>query len=72
MHGYGTWSMTGMGFWWILLLGLVFVGVWFLVSASTRNRNTQDESPKQILHKRYARGEIDRDTFEHMLADLNK
>ena len=39
--------------------------------ASTRGRmNGGRESAEEILRRRYAKGEIDRETYQRMLADL--
>jgi len=67
-HDYGLWMMAGPLFW-IIVIGLI---VWAVV---TRSRRTgvppvPEESPLDILKKRYARGEITREQFEQMKKDL--
>jgi putative membrane protein len=74
MNGYGDM----MNYWgggvvmWILLLILVGLLVYFLVRASGTGgwRPTQNETPLDILKKRYARGEITGEQFEEMKKDL--
>ncbi len=75
MHGNGWWPMAwpmfGMAMWWILLLLLIFA-VWYFASGKGSGSAAPPETPEEILKKRYAKGEIDRDTYEKMLADLRK
>ncbi len=76
MH-FGNMSGWGMGFWWIG--GLIMMGlfIWLIFNVSGRNRNNYfpptfrtTESPLDILKKRYARGEINKEEFENMSKDL--
>lgn len=80
MWGYGySWPMMfWMAVWnlfWLVLLGLA---IWALVRWLTRftsERTRRDGSPAgpsalEILRQRYARGEIDTETFEHMRERL--
>lgn len=79
-NGPGSWGAgMGSGFWgflpfsfggWIniLLIGLI---VYVTVRLFLRNHaTTGPESVEHILKKRYARGEIDRDDYERMKAEL--
>jgi putative membrane protein len=77
MMGYGMMGGYGFG-----LIGLIFnvaiiVGfVWLVVWAVRRFTNgtagtsSGSVSPREILQARYARGEITRDQYREMLADL--
>jgi putative membrane protein len=68
MDGYwGSWF--GMGIWWIVLLGIVVAAVW----AGSRRREPPvgSESALDVLKKRYARGEINRDEYEQMKRVLS-
>lgn len=59
--------MGWMGMWIVPLL--IGVTVWVLL----KNRNGRDrpgETPEQIVKGRYAKGEIDRETYQRMLGDL--
>lgn len=65
MHNFdmNNWNMYGFG--WIFWLVIIALVVWFVISIlSTKNKNTHDESPLEILKKRFARGEITREEFE--------
>lgn len=58
--GYGWMDGRGMlfmGFFWILILCL---GIWFITWMIRREKTGQlQETPRQILDRRYASGEID-------------
>jgi putative membrane protein len=74
MDGYGHM----MDYWgggmvmWLLLLVVVGVLIYFLVRASQTGgfRATPQETPLDILKKRYARGEITKEQFDEMKKDL--
>ena len=68
MMGYGY----GGGFMWLIILILVGVGIYILlqVSKSKGSGDSIDEQPLDILNKRYARGEIDKEEFEQKKRDL--
>lgn len=66
MYGYGT------GWWWmalmpVLWLVLIAVIVWAIVRLTQRSGRehptTHQESPAEILDRRFARGEIDEDGY---------
>lgn len=61
-----------MGLWWIILLVLIGVVVWFAASAARRSGLPGEESPEAAAKRRYARGEIDRETYQRLLEDLRK
>jgi len=71
-NGHGS-IMGGMWFfsilfWVLIIAGVVFITRWFL----ERNNKTSsvNESALDVLKKRYAKGEIDRETFEQMKKDI--
>lgn len=74
MWGY---DMTGMG-WWMMIssviwLVLVAIAVWAFarwVTRPTQSNASSSPSATEILRQRFARGEIDSDTFERMRRQL--
>lgn len=71
MHWNGSWHMGWMSLWWILIVAVLVLVIWCARSA-TRRRDISLESPEQVLKRRYAKGEVDREAYERMLADLRK
>ena len=81
-YSYGPWMMWGHGFGWfwpfMLIIPIIFIiGIIFLIRrlivTADRNRTMKtEESALDILRKRYARGEIDRDEFQQKRDDLNQ
>jgi putative membrane protein len=77
MWGY---NMTGMGWWMIISsliwFGLIAVAVWAFArwasrpSQPTASSASPGPSATEILRQRFARGEIDNDTFERMRQQL--
>jgi putative membrane protein len=69
-YGYGMGGWFGMGLWWILLVVLVVVfGAW-VFKRTGDSSSAPRESARDILDKRYARGEIGRDEYEQKKRDL--
>ena len=73
--GYGGWG--GLGSWlgpvfMLAFWALVIIGVVFLVRYLVRQGRTlgHQESALEILKRRYARGEIEKDEFEAKRKDL--
>jgi len=59
---------------WLIALVLVLVLVWQLVVHRGPTDGSESDSGRaeEILRRRYARGEIDRETYERMLTDLRR
>jgi putative membrane protein len=83
--GYGPGMMGwGYGGWFSSIIGIIFLiavvaGVFFLIrwiiSASTKQGSHESgagDSALEILRKRYARGEINKEEFEEKKKDLEK
>lgn len=69
MHdGYGGWMFGGM--WTFSLLFWVFVIVGVLLLVKWLQKQNTNETALEILKKRYARGEIDKETFERMKKEI--
>ena len=56
---------------------LLVVIIWFIITYTNKNQNKSsnqnpiNESPMDILKKRYARGEITKEEFEERSKDLS-
>lgn len=68
MMNYGF----GGGFMWIIFLVLIGVVIYFLFQASKSKSSDHSvmETPLDILKKRYAKGEITKEEFDRMKADI--
>ena len=83
-YGYGSGMMRGLGFPFgmhtlgggilmLLFWGAIIGGGVLLVASLTRQKAApvgRDETPLEILKRRYASGEIDRDEFERVKESL--
>jgi putative membrane protein len=76
MGGYGGYGMGWFGgifmiaFWVLVIAGIILFIRWLLASSRKAEGRTGDDSPLEILKKRYARGEINKEEFERMKKDL--
>jgi putative membrane protein len=67
--GWGLWGMAHMLLWWVLIiLGIVVLVRW--LARPSAGREHPPETALDILKKRYARGEIEREEFEQRKRDL--
>jgi putative membrane protein len=81
-YGHGWGMGFGVGFFPLLFWILVIVGIIFLVRGfapksdrdyyPTPPASKPDETPRTILEKRYAKGEIDDETFRRMKKELEE
>ncbi len=70
MGGYGFGGGIGMGLWWILVIALL-IGVGAVALRRTGgDQSAAPESARDVLDKRYARGEIGRDEYERKKRDV--
>lgn len=76
-NGWGSGYGMGYGFSWlfmIVFLALVILGIVYLVKmvAGGSGRPEQKEIPEDILKKRFARGEINKEEFEKAMQVLKQ
>jgi putative membrane protein len=71
-YGMGWFGMISMALFWIaLIVGIVLLIRWLLGSARGRGSgHPAEDSPLEILKRRYARGEINKEEFEEKKKDL--
>jgi putative membrane protein len=67
----------GMGFGWFFMIFfwiLIIFGIVYLVKLLTTDKkgNILQDSPLDILKKRYAKGEITKEEYEKIKSDLEK
>ncbi len=69
--GGGGFGMLFMGLIWLLILALIVTLIWFLIRKGGRSSaETNSESSLEILNKRYARGEIDQEEYQHKKQEI--
>jgi len=71
-YGMGWFGIIIMAAFWIaVIVGIVFLIRWLVVSTRTGGRGGRPEdSVLEILKRRYARGEINKEEFEEKRKDL--
>jgi putative membrane protein len=80
-YSMGPWMMWGhsmgwffpiimLAFWIAVIIGIVFLVRWAISSANKDQGYKSQESAIDILKKRYARGEINKEKFEDIKKDL--
>lgn len=73
-YGMGPFMMWGWGFGWIFMIifwGLVILGLIFFIRYLLSLPGAREkESALEILKKRYAKGEINKEEFEQKKKDL--
>jgi putative membrane protein len=79
MMGWGGFGLLGgligLIFNLAVIAGVVALVIWAVKRATSGNTNwsnpSSNESPREILQRRYARGEITREQFQQMLQDVS-
>jgi putative membrane protein len=71
-YGMGWFGMILMGLFWVaIIVGIIFLIRWLFISTGTKGyRAGSEDSALDILKKRYARGEINKEEFEQKKKDL--
>jgi putative membrane protein len=78
--GYGGFGGFGMVIGFVILVagivGLVFLALWAVrhlrVSSQTGVQNPTGQSAIEIAKERYAKGEINREEFQNIMAELER
>lgn len=71
-HWNGIEHFGAMSLWWIIGIVLIVALVWAVARPTGRNDPDGGPSAEEILKRRYARGEIDKDQYESRLQDLRR
>lgn len=72
MHGYSEmmqWGGIGMIVFWIFMVIIIIMLVKFIATSSS-DRTATKEPPIDIVKRRYASGEIDKEEYEQKKKDL--
>lgn len=71
-YGMGWFGTIIMAVFWVaILVGIVLLIRWLIISTRTEGRKAFEEnSALEILKRRYAQGEIDKEEFEEKKKDL--
>ena len=67
-YGFSGWLIMLL-FWTAIIAGIVLLVRWLMEGGKLKGLQTR-ESPLDILKKRYARGEINKEQFESMKHEL--
>ncbi len=67
-YGFFGWLMMLL-FWILIIVGIVLVVRWFISEGKLKGLRTE-ETALDILKKRYASGDIDKEQFETMRREL--
>ena len=67
----GVGHMGGIWIWWIFGIVIIAALAWAILRSPMRNGGS-DVSAEELLKRRYARGEINKEDYEKRLQDLRK
>ncbi len=72
--GYGMdwiWNIIMIVFWISIIVGIIFLIRWVVLSTNKSHETKWGESAIEILKKRYARGEINKEEYEKIRKDIS-
>jgi putative membrane protein len=72
---FHTWFWNIMPFGWIFWIVIIALIIWAIINQGNKNRQINvppsfQESPLDILKRRYAKGEITKEQFDQMKKDI--
>lgn len=67
----GAGHMGAMWFWWAGIV-IIAILIWAIWRKSSQTADNKDVSAEELLKRRYANGEIDKDAYEKCLHDLRQ
>ncbi|MBE0428165.1 MAG: SHOCT domain-containing protein [Nitrospirae bacterium] len=73
--GYGMawlWTIIIIAFWVTVIVGIIFLIRWLALSTKQRGEVKSEDSALEILKKRYARGEINKEEYEERRRNLER
>jgi putative membrane protein len=77
MWSYGPWSEAGWGWhfipmvlWWVILVMVILLMVRWVFGIPRRGHGHHEDNAVRVLRERYAKGEINKEQFDRMKADL--
>jgi putative membrane protein len=68
--GYGFFGWLMIFLFWVLVIAAVVLGVRWFIDQGKLKGSSVEETPLDILKKRYSSGEIDKEEFETMRREL--
>jgi putative membrane protein len=72
--GYGMgwgWSIVMMAFWIAVIVGIIFLIRWVVLSIDRKHVTKAEDSAIEILRRRYASGEINKEEYEKIKSDIS-
>ena len=72
MGHWGGFGWLWMALWWVLIIAGIVALVRWLSGRSAEDEKPATNTALDLLKERYARGELDRDTYEKMRRDLER
>ena len=68
----GWWMMIGLLWMAVFWGGIIFLVVWGIRTLTNRGGQASPPDPLTVLKERYARGEITREQYEQIRADIER
>lgn len=64
--------MAGMWLWWLIATVVIAAVAWAVVRSTLRDNGEAAESAEDVLKRRYAAGEIEKEEYDKRLRDLRQ